>query len=104
MNEGADSGFLVASLIQEIFRMPSRPVVKCFTDNSSLTETLKTSNIVSDRRLRVDIARLREMVREEEINVEWVPGKLQIADALTKKGASSEQLLRVINESTVHIL
>ena len=101
LNEGADSGFFVASLLQEIFRTPSLPVVKCVTDNSSLTETLKTSNLVSDKRLRVDIARLREMVREEEITVEWVPGKLQVADALTKRGVSSDQLLRVLDEATV---
>ena len=102
LNEGADSGFFIASMLQEIFRMNSRPVVKCITDNASLTETLKTSTIVADKRLRVDVARLREMVREDEITVEWIPGQLQIADSLTKRGASTKQLIKVVTECCLH--
>ena len=64
-----------------------------------MTETLRTSKSVSDTRLRVDIARLREMVREGEIVVEWVPGRLQVADALTKRGASTAQGIKVLTES-----
>ena len=72
MGEAADSGFLVASMIQEMFNLSSFPKVECYTDNASLTETLGTSKIVSDKRLRVDIARLKEMVGEGEIEVNWV--------------------------------
>ena len=101
LSEGADMGFLVASMLQEIFRFSSRPQVLCLTDNSSLTQTLETSNSVSDMRLRVDIARLREMIREDEITVQWIPGRLQIADSLTKRGASTMELLIVLSESVV---
>ena len=101
LSEGADMGFLVASMLQEIFRFSSRPQVLCLTDNSSLTQTLETSNSVSDMRLRVDIARLREMIREDEITVEWIPGRLQIADSLTKRGASTMELLSVLSESVI---
>ena len=99
LSEAADSGFLIASMIQEIFRLASLPMVKCFTDNGSLTETLQTSKIVCDKRLRVDIARLREMVEEEEINVTWVKGTGQLADCLTKRGASTSKLLDVLSSS-----
>ena len=75
LSEAADSGFLIASMIQEMFSLSSFPKVECYTDNASLTETLRTSKIVSDKRLRVDIARLREMVAEGEIIVKWVEGK-----------------------------
>ena len=101
LSEGADMGFLVASMLQEIFRFSIRPQVLCLTDNSSLTQTLETSNSVSDMRLRVDIARLREMIREDEITVQWIPGRLQIADSLTKRGASTMELLNVLSESVL---
>ena len=84
LSEGADAGFLVSSLVQEIFNLPSLPPVNCYTDNRSLTDTLVTTRVISDRRLWVDIARLREMVAEKEIYVTWVDGKRQVADALTK--------------------
>ena len=94
--EGADSAYLVASMIQEIFILPQLPKIICYIDNASLFETLKTSRSTSDRRLRVDIARLRDMTEKEEIEVRWVPGCNQIADPLTKNGASSELLLDIL--------
>ena len=101
LGEAADSGFLVASMIQEMFNLSSFPKVECYTDNASLTETLGTSKIVSDKRLRVDIARLKEMVGEGEIEVNWVEGKEQLADTLTKRGASTSKLLDVLSSSII---
>ena len=46
LSEGADAGFLVSSLVQEIFNLPSLPLVKCFTDNRSLTDTLVTTRVI----------------------------------------------------------
>ena len=54
---------------------------------------------LSDKRLRVDIARLRQMVERREIDGTWVEGNRQIADCLTKKGASSLRLLEVLKSS-----
>ena len=99
LSEGADAGFLVSALVQEIFNLPSLPLVKCYTDNRSLTDTLITTRVISDRRLRVDVARLREMVAEKEISVSWIDGTRQVADALTKRGASSASLVEVLNSS-----
>ena len=49
----------------------------------------------------MDVARLREMVAEKEICVNWVNGKSQVADALTKRGASSVSLIEVLNSSCI---
>ena len=91
--EAADTGFLVASFMSEIFGLASMPRIHCFTDNRSLMETLHTSNTISDRRLLVDISRLREMVDNNELRVSWVRAKMQISDALTKNTASTAALL-----------
>ena len=99
LSEGADAGFLVSSQVQEIFKLSSLPVVRCLTDNRSLTDTLVTTRVISDRRLRVDVARLREMVEKCEIEISWIEGKQQIADSLTKRGASSSSLVQVLNSS-----
>ena len=101
MNEGADAGFLVAALVQEIFKLSFLPSVECYTDNSSLEETIHTSNIISDPQLRVDMSRVREMVREEEIKVFWLDAKDQLANALTKCGASTARLLEVLQSSEI---
>ena len=96
--EAADSGYYVAAMIEEIFRVKCK--VKCYTDNKSLKDHLETSNIVSDLRLRVDIARLKEMVSTGEISISWVEGKRQLADCLTKYNAPAAQLVEVLTSGT----
>ena len=92
--DAADSGFYVAAMVKEIFGVEC--IVRCFTDSKSLKDHLETSNIVSDLRLRVDMARLKEMVSLEEITITWVEGKRQLADCLTKHNAPTGQLVDVI--------
>ena len=96
LGEGADAGFLIASMVMEVFGLRSLPPINCITDSSSLVQHLHTSKMSSDQRLRVDMSRLREMVREREITVSWCPGKLQLSDCLTKNTASTSSLLEVI--------
>ena len=49
--------------------------------------------------LHVDIGRLREMVQQNEILIEWIDGRLQLADVLTKAGASAARLVGVLESS-----
>lgn len=96
LGEGADASFLLASILKDIFLMKSLPKITCFTDNKSLYDTLNTTNVTKDLRLRVDIARLRQMVEEEELKIKWIAGKQQLADCLTKRGATPNKLLDVL--------
>ena len=93
--EGADAAFLVASTMKEVFPMKEVNVV-CKTDSKSLFDNLKTTKVNSDKRLRVDVSRLKEMIVEEEVKVQWIEGKKQLADALTKRGASTELLVEAL--------
>ena len=97
LGETADAALLMAKMFQEIYKLELPPPVKCYCDCKSLTDALHTTNTVEDMSLRVNIARLREMVNLGEISVEWKEGKLQLADALTKRGASCQALLQVLN-------
>ena len=99
--EAVDSGYLIASMVREMFALPSLPSITGLTDNKSLCDTLHTSHIVSDARLRVDIARLREMIEKKELDVVWIPKEQQLADVATKMGACSASLLQVLHSSSV---
>ena len=76
--EASDVGFLVSTLVQEIFCLSTLPRVICYTDSRSLADTLVTTKVISDTRLKVDVARLREKIDKEEIKVKWVDGKHQL--------------------------
>ena len=72
---------------------PSSIPIICLTDNQSLFETVGTSNQILDRRLRVEVSAIREMIDHDEISIEWVCKEKQLSDVLTKKGASPMQLI-----------
>ena len=103
VNEAADAGFLVSSMLAEILNLVKLPVVHCFTDSKSLVENIASTKVVSDRRLRVDVARLRQMIERSEVDLHWVEGSDQIADSLTKRGASFAKLFEVLTRSSLHV-
>ena len=98
MSEAADASFLIAVLLQEVFQLCKIPTVNVKTENFSLGDTLNPDNLVKDRRLRVENARIKEMIVLNEINVLWVKGCYdQISDCLMKFGASTQCLLDILN-------
>ena len=98
LGEAADAGILIANLLSEIHGLKNLPPVQCITDSKSLRDTLHTSNTIEDMSLRVNVGRLREMINLKEISVRWVEGKMQLADPLTKRGASADLLLKVLSQ------
>ena len=66
-------------------------------DSQSLIDHMATSHVIQDKRLRIDVARLREMVEKEEIQCNWVRKEEQLANPLTKAGASSRSLVDVLH-------
>ena len=93
--ESADCGVLVAKMVEEIFGLSSVQV-ECKTDSKSLMDHIKTSHVVQDSRLRVDIARIKEMIKIAEISMTWVPDEEQLADPMTKAGAPFHKLQKVL--------
>ena len=96
--EAADAGYFLAQITQEIFNLKKKLKIVCNTDSKSLVDHLSNSKVIQDVRLRVDIARLREMVKLQEISINWVHGSFQLADALTKYGASTSVLVEVLKK------
>ena len=87
---------MIASMVKKNNFLSSLPSILCKTDDSSLMETLHTTKHIKDMHLHVDIGRLRGMVQQNEILIEWIDGRLQLADVLTKAGASAARLLGVL--------
>ena len=101
--EAADTAFYIQKLLIEILQTSSIPAIPimCLTDSQSLFETIGTSHQTTDRRLRVEISAIREMVEKEEISVEWVSKDKQLSDVLTKKGASPMQLMSSLQRGSL---
>ena len=93
--DAAEAGVYICTLLAEMLRVPSSQFpVKCFVDNRSLVDALYSTKLVQDKHLRINIAVLRDMISKTDVHsVEWVQSTKQIANALTKRGASLDLLV-----------
>ena len=74
----------------------SVPVV-LYTDSRNLHEAIHSTTLVDDAWLIPDIAMIKEAVAQKAIScVRRVESKNMLANCLTKSGASSEQLMKVL--------
>ena len=95
--ECAEAASYLGRIIRDIVKCQAL-AVHCFVDNRSLVEALDSSRGVEDRRLRIDIALLKDILSGGEIDsVSWVRTSEQLADCLTKRGASAQRLRSVIS-------
>ena len=95
--EGLESAVYFADFLQDILQLRQPVKVRGIIDNKSTTEAIRSTTVVSDKRLRRDIASVKEMLLRGEVSrIDWVPGDQQLADVLTKRGVNGVKLLRAI--------
>lgn len=100
--DGIDTASFVQHLAAE-FQMtkPNTPIVG-ITDSRSLYDAANTSTQVSDRRLRVEISAIRDTKEKGELEMVWTSNDNQLADVLTKKGASPRTLLQAMSQGRIN--
>jgi hypothetical protein len=88
MSDGVDKALVIASTISQILQelsLPPIPIVVC-TDSYSLYECLVKLGSTKEKRLMIDIMALRESYERREIlEIRWINGQDNPADAMTKK-------------------
>ena len=92
--EGLEEAMYLKTMIKKIDTSQVIPIVG-YVDNKSLVESIYSTKLASDKRLRIDIGAIKQMLRSDIEQVKWLPGSSQLANCLTKRGASGEQLLTV---------
>ena len=77
--------------------------MELYVDNHSLYDNVYSVKNVSEKRLRIDIAILKEMVQNGELKVFWVDSKTQVADVLTKKGVNPLRIAKVFEDGSLRL-
>ena len=73
--------------------------IKAFVDNQSVEDALYSTKSVDDKRLRIDIGSIKQMLTTTEVaKILWIPGDKMIANGLTKRDAQTYDLLRTVQE------
>ena len=73
--------------------------IKCITDSNSLHDAVYSSKEVTEKRLKIELCAIRESLEKGEVtSVLWTNSKNQLADCLTKEGASHDKLYDALSE------
>ena len=97
MSDCVDAAIFIASMYKDIMygdQCSNSIPIEIVTDNKSLQDALQSKKFVTEKRLRIDIAALKESLCRGDIRkITWVNAGKQLADCLTKEGASSYKLI-----------
>ena len=102
--EGLEECLYLKHLLCEIKVFNNQSPIIAYTDNLGLKEALYSTKLVDDKQTRIDIAAIQEMLKLSKVKqVNWVSTGKQLANALTKRGASTEFLLDVIQSGRIQL-
>ena len=93
--DAADSAVFLRKNIEDILGT-SLPPFTVYVDNKSLYDAVRSTGIVAERRLIIELGALRELQDGKVIDVKWIPTSEQLADCLTKAGTNKETLIDVL--------
>ena len=101
--DGVDTAAFVSCLSNEFQLTKAGSPVLGITDSRSLYDAANTSTQISDRRLRVEISAIRDIKERGELEIMWTSAENQLADVLTKKGASPHNLLQAVSKGRISL-
>ena len=102
-SKAVDMAYYLGSILSEMLMKSCENVIPItlVVDNKSLFDNLHSTKTVSERRLRIDLALLKQLVEERHLSVKWTNSSNQLADVLTKRGVNSAIILSVIEKGTL---
>lgn len=105
LQQALENGYYLRGMIEELVGVPKHSIpLEGYVDNRSVVEALHSTKMVDDKRLRLDLGAIKQSLNAGEVNaVKWCPGSLQLANVMTKRGASGLQLLEVIQSGKVEL-
>ena len=81
---------------------PGLLTIVCTTDSHSLLDALKSTKMVSENCLQIELSSTKQMVdRGQTKSATWTETKKQLADCLTKRGSSSFALLKFLETGLI---
>ena len=103
VNDALDEAVYVKELMKELFgEGATRIPIELFTDSRNLYRSAIGSSMVDNPRLRTDIEKIKESMKNGELkNLHKIDKEDMLADCLTKKGACSAKLINVLRTGNV---
>lgn len=105
--DGIDTALYVSALYTELTSgapdVQKLPLV-CVTDCKSLYEAVKSTKCVAEKRLRMELSSIKELSEKCIIKrLVWTKSERQLADCLTKRGASAINLMKTLDDGILSV-
>ena len=98
--EGLEAAIYLNNLIEELTGHTLE--IHAIIDNRSVVDAVRSTTTVDDKRLRRDISAVKQTLETGEVKtITWVPGNLQLADVLTKRGSNGYKLLNTLHTGKI---
>ena len=106
--DGVDCVISLAMLLNELLfdeYDANKIPIKCYVDNNDLYKAIYSEKHVTERRLRIEINSLKQLIQSGEIStINWVQTEYQLANVLTKSGASGQNILECLRNGIINFL
>jgi hypothetical protein len=100
--EALEDAMYIQHILHEITGL-KHPIIG-FTDHKGLCEALRSTKLIDDKRLRIDVASLKEVLKHGKVHeIRLCPTTEQLADCLTKRTANNQSLLAVLQSGRFSI-
>ena len=98
VNDTLDEMVYIKEVLKEALGRDAESIsMELYTDSRNLHKSVMSTSLNENPRLRADVAKLQESLKTGELNkFNQIGGHEMLADCLTKKGASSEKLRRIV--------
>ena len=101
--QAVDISYYLSHILSEIM-LCKRIDINCYIDNKSLWENVHSTKSVSEKRLRIDLACLKQMLEKRELStIKWVNSSNQLSDCFTKRGVCTRKLLETLEQGCLNL-
>ena len=103
--EGIEESIYVKTVITSIISISKTMfLITWITDHRGLWDCIHSTHLKEDRRLRIDVADVKECIQKSEISdIRKCSSAQQLVDCLTKKGADGCKLLSVLQKGRLDL-
>ena len=101
VSNGIYFGHLLSEIYYDELQNNCFPVY-VYTDSKSLEQAVRSTKLVQEKKLRIDIAEIQRSIEDKEISdLRLVSTDEQYADGLTKRDVCMERIMAIINGKNV---
>ena len=104
--DGVDCVLSIAMLLNELLfddYNSNKIPIKCYVDNNDLYRAIYSEKHVTERRLRIEINSFKQLIENKDIaSINWIETDKQIANVLTKNGASGQNILDCFSKGRIN--